>query len=314
MLILNDGDIDLVASMPVALAAIETALRAKAAGDLVAPPRHRVAFPGSGSLFFTIGGDTHVAGFRVYDTFGGPAHGQLTAVWSAETGELTGLVLGERLGEIRTGAIGGIAIRHMSAPDAATIGIIGTGQQARAQLIAAAAVRPLTRARVFSRRNPAGRMIFAEEMTRALGFPVEVASSAEAAVRDADIVVCATTSDSPVIAAAWLKPGTHVNTVGPKTVAAHEIGSDVAERATVIATDSLVQTRSYTSPFFLQGADADRMVELAAIVTGETPGRRSGTDITLFCSVGLAGTEVLVADRLLAMAGTRTAARAEELV
>ncbi len=118
--------------MPVALEAIEAALAARAAGQLVAPPRHFVGFAGLGSLVFTIGGTTGaepLAGFRAYDTFGRPQHEQLVAVWSAETGELQGVFVGTLLGEIRTGAIGGIAIHHMSAPDAALVGILGSGSR-----------------------------------------------------------------------------------------------------------------------------------------------------------------------------------------
>lgn len=300
MIILTDADIDLRGDMPIALGAVEAALLAKAAGGLVAPPRHSVGFPGSGKLFFTIGGDTHVAGFRVYDTFEGPAHTQVTAVWLTETAELLGLVLGDRLGELRTGAIGGIAMREMSRPDATTIGVVGSGQQARTQLLAAAAVRPLTRARIFS-RDPVKRGRFAQEMADLVGFAVEPVDTAEDAVKDADIVICATASSTPVLDAAWLKPGAHVNTIGPKTRAGHEIGRDVARLAAVIATDSLAQTRAYADPFFLEGVEADRMIELADIVGGMSPARNHPTDITLFCSTGLAGTEVLVAAQLLAL-------------
>jgi ornithine cyclodeaminase/alanine dehydrogenase-like protein (mu-crystallin family) len=305
MIILTDDDVDLLRDMPVALEAVEAALRTKAVGGLVAPPRHGVGFPGSGKLLFTIGGDARVAGFRVYDTFAGPAHTQVTAVWSTETAELLGLVLGDRLGELRTGAIGGIAVREMSAPGATTIGIVGSGQQARSQLLAAAAVRPLTRCRIFS-RDPVRRRRFAQEMSDLLGFSVEPVDAAEDAVNGADIVICATASPTPVLDAAWLKPGAHVNTVGPKTRAGHEIGVDVAQRASVIATDSLAQTRAYAEPFFLEGADADRMVELADIVAGQSSGRNHPDDITLFCSTGLAGTEVLVAERLLRAAAGRS--------
>jgi ornithine cyclodeaminase/alanine dehydrogenase-like protein (mu-crystallin family) len=298
MMILTNDDIDPVAAMPVALDAIESALRNQHDGALVAPPRHRVTFPHAGGLFFTIGGNETVAGFRVYDTFDGPAHTQLTVVWSTRTAELIVLVRGDRLGEIRTGAIGGVAVRLMSNPEASTIGIIGSGNQARAQLLAVAAVRPLTRVRVFS-PNTANREAFAIEMGAMLGLPIEAVGSAELATREADIVICATSSETPVIDASWLEPGAHVNTVGPKTASAHELGLDVARRASIVATDSIAQTRAYTNPFFLDGSDADRMVELCTLIDGKVAARQHQTDITLFCSTGLAGTEVLVAKRLL---------------
>ncbi len=302
-IVLGDADLDRVPVMRLALEAIEAAMVARAGGSLIAPARHTVGFPGHGDMTFTIGGSIGsggVAGFRVYERFAGPVHRQLIAVWATDSARLEGLVVGERLGNIRTGAIGGVAIRHMSAPDASIVGLVGTGTQARTQLAAAAAVRPLQDVRVFS-RDAAKCARFAREMTQQLDLPIRAVASARAAVDGADIVLCATISPTPVIELAWLKPGVHINTVASKTVGAHEVGVDIAEGADLIATDSPEQTRAYSKPFFLAGTAAnDRMADLADIVTGKLPGRQSGTGMSLFCSQGLAGTEVFVAARVLA--------------
>lgn len=300
-IILKDDDLPGYAFMGFAIDAVERVFMARARGESVSPPRHHVAFPQSGELVFTIGGvlgDKPLAGFRVYDTFEGREHTQIVAVWSADDAKLKGLILGERLGAIRTGAIGGVAIRHMSSLDAHVVGVVGSGLQARTQLAAAVAVRKINLARVYS-RDESHRAAFAEEMQRELGIEVRPAASAREAVADADIVICATSSHRPVIAAADLKPGAHINTLGPKTVDAHEIGFDVATVATIIATDSAEQTRAYASPFFLAGsAHQRRMSELSAIIGGMAPGRGADEDITLFCSVGMAGTEVVVASAI----------------
>lgn len=305
MKILTDTDLDKREFMAIAIDAITESFRLKSKGAFVAPPRHSVPFADKGNLVFTIGGsvsDESVAGFRVYDTFHGEKHDQLVAVWRAETAELIGIVIGERLGAVRTGAIGGVAIRHMSNPDASRVGVLGSGQQARTQLEAAAAVRKLEHVRVFSRSDD-GRDAFALEMNERLQVPVEPVASAQIAVEGADIVLCATSSTVPVIEAAWLKPGAHINTVGPKTIAAHEIGLDVATRAGTIATDSLEQMNAYDKPFFLAGSPSESLVcDLAQIACGNIPGRRTREEITLFCSVGLAGTEVLVAAKIIAAA------------
>ncbi|ARM88935.1 ornithine cyclodeaminase protein [Rhizobium sp. CIAT894] len=301
-------DEDLVGShlMAAAIDALETAFRARAGKRLISPPRHHVSFPDLGDLVFTVGGslgEKPLAGFRVYETFDGAEHSQIVAVWSADDARLKGIVLGACLGNLRTGAIGGLAIRHLSAPNARTIGILGSGAQARTQLAAAAAVRKLDRVRVYS-RDAKNRAAFASEMQNALGLDIEPADSAREAVAEADIVISATTSQTPIIHARDLKPGVHINTVGPKTLQGYEIGLDIADAAAVLATDSPEQTRAYASPFFLAGSgNEDRMADLADIIVGKAAGRGSPGDTTLFCSVGLAGTEVVVASAILDRVG-----------
>ncbi|HET6620184.1 MAG TPA: hypothetical protein VFG64_09600 [Dongiaceae bacterium] len=302
--ILTDSDVLALADMGAAIEAVGRAFEARAAGTLVAPARHSVAFRGLGDLTFTIGGVTGssaLAGFRVYDTFdtGDAPHTQIVAVWNANGGALQGIILGERLGDLRTGAIGGLAIRHMARSDAATLGLIGSGAQARTQVAAAAAVRSLRNVRVYSRKAE-NRRAFADEMGKKLDLDITPVGTAREAVVGADIVICATSSGTPVMEAGWLAPGAHVNMLGRKTRERHELGIDVAERAAVIATDSPAQARAYGAPFFLEGTPhLARMVDLADLIAGKAAGRASPDAVTLFCSVGLAGTEVLVGDALL---------------
>lgn len=305
--VLTDDDLLSPALMPAAIEAVEASLKARAAGRFVSPPRHAVPFGDRGNLFFTVGGSLTAAGhagFRVYDTFtsDGP-HTQIVAVWSIDSAELECVVLGSRLGEIRTGAIGGVAIRHMSSPYAQTVGIIGSGRQARMQLKAAAAVRSLRQVRIFS-PNPANRARFAEEMGERLNLSVQPVATAKEAVDDAQIVICATTSRRPVLEGGWLRSDAHVTTVGPKTMDGHEIGLDVAEWAHTIATDSIEQTRTYRPPFFLDStAHQERVADLSRVLDGAPRARLQESESTLFCSVGLAGTEVAVAAALLPLVG-----------
>ncbi|WP_421759681.1 ornithine cyclodeaminase family protein [Devosia sp.] len=302
-LLLTDTDLARLPTMQIAIAAIEEAMAARTAGTMVAPPRHSVPFAPQGGLTFTIGGRSGgdgIAGFRVYDTFGGEVEDQLVAAWSIETKRLLGVYVGRTLGDIRTGAIGGVAVRHLCSADADSVAVIGTGAQARTQLAAVAAVRPLRAIQVFG-RNPARLEAFVAEMSAELKQPVTAASSARAAVAEAAIVICATTSSTPVLEAGWLRPGAHINTVGPKSVTGHELGLDVAERAVTIATDSPDQVRAYDPPFFLDGTSMGaRMIDLADIVSGKVKPRPQGDEMTLFCSTGLAGTEALVAARVFA--------------
>jgi ornithine cyclodeaminase len=220
------------------------------------------------------------------------------AVWNTTSAELEGVVLGERLGKLRTGAIGGVAVKYLSSPTARSIAVIGSGSQARTQLEAAAEVRSLTNVRVYS-PDRSRREAFAAEMEQTLKLSVTPCSSAESAVQGAEIVIAATTSKTPVIRAEWLDAGAHVSTMGgPKTIHG---GPDVADRAELIVTDSPEQTHHYPASYFLEGTrHMARMVDLADVISGRVPVQQAGRGITLFCSVGLTGTEVLVAQALIA--------------
>jgi ornithine cyclodeaminase/alanine dehydrogenase-like protein (mu-crystallin family) len=302
--ILSDDDVARLARMPDMIAGIEAALMAKANGTLTAPPRVKVPVGGRGDLVFTVGGiGDSVAGFRAYHNIPrkSPDGAQLTAVWDQRSGTLKGIVTGDLLGEIRTGAIGGVAVKLLARADADSVAIIGSGAQARTQLAAVTAVRKLKKVMVFS-RSPEKRDRFAADMGKKLKLPIGTSASAKDAVRDAAIVICATDSTQPVIRAEWIGPGTHVTTVGPKQQGQHELDPDIAINADVIATDSPAQIAAYDPLFFLRDAlPMERVIDLADIAAGKHAGRQSDDDITLFCSAGLAGTEVLLADRLLEM-------------
>lgn len=306
---LVDMDVDRLLPMPDAIRVLEGAFRAKSEGRLQAPPRHYVRFP-TGALVFTIGGDTSqssVVGFRVYNTFPGakedggvhPDRTQATMVFDSRTGTLQGTVLGTRLGVLRTSAIGGVALKYLALPDAERIGFLGSGLQASAQLEAARTVLPLKRLRVFS-PTPAHREKFAREARDAYGLEAEACATAREVVESSLVVICSTVSSRPVLDAGWVRAGTHVTTMGSKTVTSHEIDVAVAEQADRIATDSPPQLTGYDEPNLLQNTAAwNRIVDLADIVAGQTPGRTTPTQRTLFLSEGLAGTEVLLAAELL---------------
>ncbi len=301
--LLSDED---VARFPMtrAIEQIRKAFEARHRGALVAPARLQTEFGDRGALVFTVGGElggSETAGFRVYDTFHGdsPDRSQLTAVFDSLTGALKGIVTGSLLGAVRTGAIGGLAIDLLARPDATRVGLIGSGLQARTQLEAACAVRAVTAVRIFSRSED-NRRRFADEMGSRLGLSVEAVDDARQAVAGCDILICATTSESPVVDADWLEPGMHVTTVGPKFVGRHETSVETVRLADRLVTDSLQQVHGYPRPFFLTDMpEMDRLVELSEVQGGVACGREASDDITLFISVGTAGTEILLADALL---------------
>lgn len=297
--ILTDEDISRLPDDAI-LEPIRQALLARAEGKLIAPPRFSVD-AGSGSLIFTAGAETRSSnslGFRVYGTFPDPGanQDQVTVVYDSRTGQLRGLVIGRLLGALRTAAINAIAIQTMSRQDSTRLGILGSGFQAHQHARLAMAVRDFREIKIFS-PTPAHRDSFAAQLSQRGNIPVEAVQSPEEVVRFADVLICATRSTSPILDLSWLHSGMHINTIGPKFQGASELPHEVAERAQVIATDSRDQMNAYPEPFFLSDTPAEqRIIELSDIVAGKQLGRKTLEDITLFCSVGLAGTEVVLAN------------------
>ncbi|WP_329373610.1 ornithine cyclodeaminase family protein [Streptomyces sp. NBC_00669] len=272
---------------------MRSALVAHHDGALRAPPRVRADL-GAGDLVFTAGclPAQGLFGFRAYDTFAGAE--QLVAVWDAADGTLRALVHGAELGARRTGAIGALAVDAAAGPGPVRVGLVGTGTQAWAQLWAVRAVRPLEAVTVAARDLRRAEE-FARRATAELGVAVRAVARVEDAVREHEVVIVATSSAVPVLEADWIAPGTHVTTVGPKTVSRHELPASLVDRAEVVLTDSLAQAGGYAEAHLFP---TDRMVELGAVLARAATGRTGPDQITVFCSVGLAGTEVALAAAL----------------
>jgi alanine dehydrogenase len=303
VIVLDDADARRLLEPASAVAAVRACLIAQQEGGLEAPPRVRAPLSG-GDLIFTVGRLAGTGyGFRMYDTLPATEGDQITVVFDDATGRVAGAVTGAYLGAARTGAIGAVAVDVLARPEAAVLGLIGSGHQAWTQLWAISAVRSLREVRVYG-RDPGRREAFARRASDELGLPAAGAPRPRDAVAEADIVVLATSSRLPVIEAGWVSAGAHVTTLGPKLASAHECPVELAARAEVIVTDSLPQLDAYPEPFFLDAAKA-RIGALGAAVAGAGPARTNGDQITLFCSVGLAGTEVAVAAALLRAAAAR---------
>jgi alanine dehydrogenase len=178
------------------------------------------------------------------------------------------------LGQIRTGAASGYATDLMANPDATVLGIIGSGFQARTQLEAIKAVRPISEVRVWS-RSPEKCAKFAEE-TGAIA-----TVNAEDAVRGAHIVATATNSKDPVIEDDWIAPGVHVNAMGSNISNRRELPAELVKRADVVAVDSLEQAKIEAGDLILADSWAN-VVELQSIQKHYDPNR-----ITIFKSIGL---------------------------
>lgn len=287
MRILTEEELNNV-PMSILVDAVRAQIVADAEGRAVAPPRHHVDF-GEGGLTFTCGGNDELAGFRVYDTFPKPDgvdEDQVVIAFDRASAKLKGLFIGERLGALRTGCLGGVAAAVMT-PDQPIkkLGLIGTGVQAETQLLAIAAVRKIEQIFIFS-RNAEKRTAFALRMAARLGIPVHPSDDSQTAVDGADFVVLATNSAQPVIKTEWLASGAHINTLGPKFKDRHELPLDILQRVRTCASDSPQQIAAQGENYMFHGQ------ALSIQHLGDHQDACGAGDLSLFLSVGLAGTEV----------------------
>lgn len=297
MLFLTEADVLDLLPMDTAIERVEAAFRAQAAGA-ANEPRRRIFLPLS-SLHYMAAAlpDQNLMGLKIYAVSRGFFR-FVVLLFDAEPGNLLAFIEADRLGRLRTGAASGVATKYLSPPGASTVGVIGSGRQAKTQLHAVTRVRPIRAARVYS-PNQARRWAFALEMTKALGVPVEPADSAEAAARFGKIVITATNSREPVLLGDWLRPGAHVNAVGANMHNRREVDDFLLNRTGVIAVDSVEQARVEAGDL-IQGFAGDaarweRVVEMCEIVAGKRAGRTSADEITLFKSTGIALWDVAVA-------------------
>lgn len=286
-MILHDDDVLDRLSAADAVRWMGEAVDAHHRGELVAPPRAHADF-GEGRLVFTAG---RLAGswfgYRSYDTLPSDPGSQVVVVHDEPSGRVRAVAIGNELGPRRTGAIGAVAADALASPDANVVALIGSGTQAYTQMWALAAVRDLAEVRVYS-RDPSRRRAFVERVAPLVGGTARACPDARAAVEGAQIVILATSSTTPVVEAAWISPGSHVTTLGPKQQGRAEFGLDLAEAASLLVTDSPEQIRAYDPPNVLVGtAHQGRLVSLGTVRAGRAPLVAPG-GISLFFSVGLA--------------------------
>jgi ornithine cyclodeaminase/alanine dehydrogenase-like protein (mu-crystallin family) len=315
LLVLNREQVAQLLPMPECIKVMRDALAALARGEALVPLRTVMRVPGvSGFLGLMPGyisprdGQEGALGLKAVSVFPGNAsrgidtHQGAVLLFEADTGRLSALLDGAAITAIRTAAVSGVATDVLARPDASELAILGAGVQARTHIEAIAAVRPLRRVRIWS-RNPEHAAVLASELRRRFGFPIEAAPSAEAAVREADLVATVTASPEPILKREWLKDGVHINAVGSSIPTSREIDTatmvaarlfvDRRESALAEAGDLLIAMRE-------DALTGDHIqAELGEVIIGKHPGRRSPGELTLFKSLGLAVEDVASAAYLV---------------
>jgi ornithine cyclodeaminase/alanine dehydrogenase-like protein (mu-crystallin family) len=208
--------------------------------------------------------------------------------------------------DLRTGAAGGVAARHLAPEQVETVAVIGTGAQARFQLDALAIARPsFSRVHVWGRdADHASRCV--EDLRSRPGLPAscvfETTTTVEAAVEGADVVITCTASNEALVQASWLSPGSHVTAVGSDGPGKQELDSAVLERADLLVVDSRDQC-SRLGELQHVLAEASRAVELGEICAGSKPGRANDAQLTVCDVTGLGVQDVAAANAVMRSAG-----------
>lgn len=304
-LFLTETDVRGLLGMALTLEAVESAHRAHALARAIDVPRQRTRVP-TASLHILQGAllDDGVMGYKAY-TASKEGVRFLVHLFDAKSGQALAVIEADFLGMMRTGAAGGIAAKYLARSEAATVGLIGAGWQAQSQLEALCQVRPIKQVKLFS-RDPEKRRTASADFSRRFGVDVVSVDSAEAAVRDSDIVATITTSSSPVLLGEWLSAGTHINAAGSNALIRRELDEKAVGRAEIVCVDSratAVREAGDLQPALEKGRlHEGQLLELGEILVGYRPVSRSPQGITLFESQGMAIQDLAVAVRLLKLA------------
>ncbi len=313
-LLITEQDISqLPLSVKAAIPVMENTFRLAGEGAAENPARVRMSFKNGFMQFGPAALHTErLAGFKLWANFGrgqgvkksdtGYGH---TYLYNMDTGELLAIVQAGAIGKFRTGAVTGVAAKYLSPRDASSIGIYGGGSIAEGQLEAVCAVRPIKSVRVYT-RTPKNREAFCQRMSERLGIEVSPASKPEEVPRDADIVITASTSASPLLFGDWLaRPGLVV-AAGANHWYKREIDGKVIARASLVVTDNKEQSRVESGNLMWavgQGLITwNRIEELGDVITGRARVPDLKNANILFGSHGLASTQVAIAAKAYALA------------
>jgi len=210
----------------------------------------------------------------------------LVQLFSAETGELLAIMPDGFIQQVRVGVTSALGMKVMARRNSRTMGLIGSGGQARAHYRFMTSVMPIDKVKVFS-PNAEHRKTFVAEMAKETGVEGEPVGSAEEAVTGVDVICSATNSSRPVVQAGWLRPGMHYNSI-------REFETDMAvlDRCDVISIHTRFGGIQHYQPPGIEDdmpgvrrekpRDWSKYPEICDLIAGKTPGRTNDQQITFF--------------------------------
>lgn len=300
------------------IAIVEAAFVAYSERRVVVPPVAEMTFkdpPGDVHIKYgyVLGADHAVikivSGF--YDNVGKglPPSSGVVLVMSQKTGVMEALLLDEGyLTDVRTAAAGAVAARYLAPRAISTIGVLGSGVQARLQVTALATDLACRHLIVWS-RNAANARRYAADMT-GLGYMVELAANPKQVAERSQLIVTATASSTPLLRGDWIKPGTHITAMGSDSPDKQELDPDVLARADIVVVDSVAQSMSRGEIAHAVAAGAlsiSRVVELGQVIGQSKLQRQNGAQVTVADLTGIAAQDIALATAILGRLPERTA-------
>jgi ornithine cyclodeaminase len=306
--VFTESEIRAAVSPADAVRVIREAFRADGLGRTTVPDVINLAIPGTQGEFHIktahVAGIPHVAvkvasGFYENAARGLPTGTGMMALFDASTGMPVALLLDNGyLTDVRTGAAGAVAADVLARSAIETVGVIGSGVQARHQVRCLKEVRSFIRLVAWS-IDPAGLRAYCEEMRDAFGLDALAAPGPEAVARAADVLVTATPARAAIVMDGWVRPGTHVTALGSDGPGKQELDPRLVAAADLLVVDRLSQCRRLGE---LQHALAARLLreedvhaELGEIVAGRKPGRTHDREITIADLTGVGFQDTAIA-------------------
>ncbi len=223
------------------------------------------------------------------------------SLYSADTGELLGIVSANYLTAIKTGGAAGVATDVMSRKDAKRVGIIGTGVQALTQVMAIQEVREIEELRVFDLDSKkVDSFIEKVESIKNRDYKIIKASSGDDCVENSEIISTCTPSTKPVFSAKSLKPGSHLNAIGSFTPVMQEVDEETVLKANKIVTEHVDEMWNVAGDIlipFNAGKITKEKINgsVGDVLTGKIKGRENDTEITMYESIGSGVLDISVA-------------------
>jgi alanine dehydrogenase len=304
-LYLTEDDVSQLLTMPIAISAVEKALEAVAEGKAHNIPRRRAS--GGSALLHSMSSAAEYLGYAGWKQYVTSRAGArfLFGLHELATGKLVGLFEADRLGQQRTGAVTGVALKHLTNCDFSTLALFGAGWQAQSQLEAATAVLPhLTDIRVFA-RNTEKCQRFCQKMAAQLHLPIRAVTSSTEAARGAQVIITATSAKEPVFAAADADQAHFVAAMGSNWPQKAEIESALITRAQQIICDDVAACELEAGDL-IQAANRGEFSWGFSENLWERIARPRVVDgLVIFKSVGLALEDLAVGAAILPMARQR---------